>query len=90
MSDLVGNPEDRFSQNEAQLEIPIRRWSYGPRVDQSRGGDNNSKSLRVVHRIGYMNATSTECCSQTCVKRPYKSRHVLGILGNWLLIAVWK
>ena len=50
---------------------------------------------RIISNSEYTDQTSptetfqcicTAC--QTCVKRPYKSRHVFGFLGRWLLIAV--
>ena len=50
---------------------------------------------RIISNSEYTDQTSPtetfQCiCTvcQTCVKRPYKSRHVFGFLGRWLLIAV--
>ena len=136
MSDLVGNPEDRFSHNEAhiklgakqvaqlqklarvmklqiyQLEIPAssqRRTNV--LISHCSSTANLHRIICICKRTGFLLYHSFIYCrvgtkylfsgrnffncfllteymySQTCVKRPYKTRHVFGFSDRWLLIA---
>ena len=74
MSDLVGNPEDRFSHNEAYIALTmvcVDRFSHN---EAHIGTDNTAKMHRlncavVVHIVqifDFIPSSSTNLCSIKC------------------------
>ena len=47
VSDLVGNPEDRFSRNEAQMFFSVQRTSSGPTPDKKSTKKSSGLALWI-------------------------------------------
>ena len=86
MSDLVGNPEDRFSHNEAHIKVGLEGGSKLHRHVRMRNMNedinNNAiclgKSLIIIFQlliIGYVQSTkkNTQCFYTNKTKAPTKS-----------------
>ena len=55
MSDLVRNPEDRFSHNEAQVENSFMCVNEGVSVMRSGVAFSNFEETRIVYNKPYLN-----------------------------------